>query len=402
MGLDISDKTGPNLFGRDLLALYLSIFVAVLGFSLVSPILPVYIVDLGASYVLLGVIISAYGAVQLACQVPVGMLSDRIGRRPLILLGLFLFAILAPLYVYAGNVSLFIMLRAFAGLAASCVWPLAMALVIDRVAIHQRGSAMGWFNASFYVALAIGPAIGGGLYDLFGLKAPFYFWSALLLASLLIVLTFVREPDRPARMETGDNPPQKEDLILAGYRTTFVACCGSVMWIGLMMGFNMTLLPNYAGNLGFSSMEIGLLYLAFAGTTAISNVYFGYVSDNGWRRLLIVGGSVSGVVSFLLLAGVSSPIPFFLVMAVMGFGSGMSNPASSATIADITVSSRRGEIFGIFNTARMMGVVIGPLVAGLTAEFFGIPGSIFSFVVIALIITIVTLFVREPPAPKAI
>jgi DHA1 family multidrug resistance protein-like MFS transporter len=401
--LDISGKTGQNLFGKDLLALYLSIFVAVLGFSLVSPILPVYVVDLGASYVLLGVIISTYGAVQLITQVPMGILSDRIGRRPLILLGLFIFAILAPLYVYAGDARLFIILRAFAGLAGSCVWPLAMALVIDRVAVPQRGSAMGWFNASFYFALAIGPAIGGGLYDLFGLKAPFYFWSALLMASLLIVLTFVKEPDRPAKVEKRNNPSRKEEsLILDGYRTTFVACCGAVMWIGLIMGFNMTLLPNFAGNLGFSSTEIGFLYLAFAGTTAISNVYFGYVSDKGWRRLLIVGGAVSGAVSFLLLAGVSSPYPFFLVMAVMGFGSGMSNPASSATIADITVSSRRGEIFGIFNTARMMGVVIGPLIAGLTAEFFGIHGSILSFFVIALIATIVSLFIREPPVPKAI
>ncbi|HSD58503.1 MAG TPA: MFS transporter, partial [Methanotrichaceae archaeon] len=72
--------------GNALAPLYLSVFVAVLGFSLVAPIFPLYVIDLGASYTLLGIIVSIYGAVQLITQIPIGRLSDRIGRKGLIIL----------------------------------------------------------------------------------------------------------------------------------------------------------------------------------------------------------------------------------------------------------------------------------------------------------------------------
>ncbi len=76
-----------------LFPLYLSVFVAVLGFSLVAPIFPLYVIDLGASYTLLGIIISVYGAVQLISQIPIGRLSDRHGRKQFIILGLITFTV---------------------------------------------------------------------------------------------------------------------------------------------------------------------------------------------------------------------------------------------------------------------------------------------------------------------
>ena len=81
--------------------LYLAVFVAVLGFTLVAPFFPSYVMGLGASYTLLGFIISIYGAAQLVVQIPIGRLSDRMGRKRLMLLGLATFAFLPPLYIYA-------------------------------------------------------------------------------------------------------------------------------------------------------------------------------------------------------------------------------------------------------------------------------------------------------------
>ena len=167
------DKAGS------LFPLYLSVFVAVLGFSLVAPIFPLYAIGLGASYSLLGFIISVYGAVQLITQIPIGRLSDRRGRKPLIILGLLAFTVLPPLYIYATNAYLLIPIRILGGIGASAVWPLAMAMIIDKVSSESRGAAMGRYNAAFYSAVAVGPLIGGFLYDRYGLKAPFYFWAVL-------------------------------------------------------------------------------------------------------------------------------------------------------------------------------------------------------------------------------
>jgi DHA1 family multidrug resistance protein-like MFS transporter len=386
-----------------------------LGFALVSPILPLYVIDLGASYTLLGVIISAYGAVQLFAQIPSGRLSDRVGRKPLILLGMLSFSITAPLYIMVTSAPWVIPLRVLGGLGSSLVWPIAMALIIDRSDKFQRGRAMGWYNASFYFALAIGPAIGGGLYELLGLSAPFYFWSLLTLASFFIILFRVEEPARNPYSEgktasgaegtaagegLHDVGLEKGQLILKGYLPTFVACCGVVMWAGITAGFIMTLLPSYAGGLGLSGLEIGMLYFAFGIATALSNIYFGKVSDGGPRRALIFAGCVLGALSFLLLARTGGELPLVAAMAGLGLGSGMSNPAASAMVADVASPARRGEIFGVFNTFRMGGAVIGALVAGLTADLYGIEGSIFVFLIIAALIAAGSAAIREPkPRP---
>jgi DHA1 family multidrug resistance protein-like MFS transporter len=376
--------------------IYISVFVAVLGFSLVAPIFPTYVMDLGASYTLLGFVISIYGAVQLLTQIPIGRLSDSIGRKRLILMGLISFTIMPPLYIYASNVFFLIPIRVLGGLGASAVWPLAMALIIDQANREKRGSAMGWYNAVFYSALAIGPFVGGMLYDQFGLEAPFCFWSLLGLASVIIVFKKIDEPARHALLPRRLSDQKKEKLISQGFIATFCACCGVVMLVGIIGGFNFTMLPSYSAQLGLSATEIGLLYLIFGSATAISNIQFGKQADRGKRRLMISFGCILATTSFALLLEASNLAQTIILLAALGIGLGMGNPAASTLIADTSSPTRRGEIFGIFNTSRMAGIVVGPLLAGLTADMLNLNGTIIVFTAIATAITIGTLLIKEP------
>jgi MFS family permease len=375
--------------------------VAVLGFSLVAPIFPLYVMDLGASYTLLGIIVSIYGAVQLITQIPIGRFSDRRGRKMPMLLGLLTFTILPPLYLHATSAYLLLPIRALGGVGASAVWPLAMAMIIDQADGASRGSAMGWYNAAFYSALALGPLLGGFLYDFFGLKAPFYFWSVLGAASVIMVYFRVLEPERK-EVELGRSPPKvKQRLVSAGYGLTFMACCCVVFWAGVVGGFNFAMLPSYAASLGLSATDVGLIYLAYGGTTALSNVYFGRQSDRGRRKMLIFSGCLAGAIAFAFLPRATGLIQVVLLFAAMGTGLGASAPAAAALIADTSCASRRGETYGIFNTARMSGVVVGPLVAGLTADAYGVNGAVVAFVILAAAVTLFTLVVKEPQRPCA-
>jgi len=352
--------------------------------------------DLGASYTLLGFIISVYGAVQLIIQIPIGRLSDRIGRKKLILLGLISFTITPLLYIYATNVFFLIPIRVLGGLGASAVWPIAMALIVDQANRDKRGSAMGWYNAVFYSALAFGPLIGGMLYDQFGLEAPFYFWAILGLASVIIVFKKIDEPARHILHPSISMVRKSDRLISQGFKTTFWACCGVVMLVGIVGGFNFTMLPSYSAQLGLSATEIGLLYLVFGSATAISNIQFGMQADRGRRKLMISSGCILGTVSFAMLLEASTLAQTVILLAALGVGLGMGSPAASALIADTSSPSRRGEIFGIFNTSRMAGIVVGPLLAGLTADMFSLNGAIIVFSVIATAVTIGTLLIKEP------
>lgn len=98
------------------------------------------------------------------------------------------------LYIYASNAYQLLLIRIFGGIGASMVWPVTMALIVDCVDPSHRGLAMGWYNASFYSAVAVGPVIGSLLYGSFGINAPFIFWSLFAVASLIMVTFVVREP----------------------------------------------------------------------------------------------------------------------------------------------------------------------------------------------------------------
>jgi len=337
----------------------------------------------------------------LITQIPIGRFSDRRGRKMPMLLGLLTFTILPPLYLHATNAYILLPIRALGGVGASAVWPLAMAMIIDQADGANRGSAMGWYNAAFYSALALGPLLGGFLYDFFGLEAPFYFWAVLGAASVIMVYFRVPEPERK-EVELGRLPPKvKERLVSAGYGLTFMACCCVVFWSGVVGGFNFAMLPSYAAGLGLSATDVGLIYLAYGGTTALSNIYFGRQSDRGRRKLLIFSGCLAGAIAFAFLPQAVGLIQVVLLFAAMGTGLGASSPAAAALIADTSCTSRRGETYGIFNTARMSGVVVGPLVAGLTADAYGVNGAVVAFVVMAAAVTLFTLTVREPRGRSA-
>ena len=124
------------------------------------------------------------------------------------------------------------------------------------------------------------------------------------------------------------------------------------------------MLPAYAAGLGLSTTDVGLIYLVYGGSTALSNIYFGRQADRGRRKLLIFTGCLAGLVSFALLLRAETMIQVAILFAGLGLGLGMGSPAAAALIADTTCAARRGEIYGIFNTARMSGVVVGPLIAG--------------------------------------
>jgi DHA1 family multidrug resistance protein-like MFS transporter len=375
--------------------LYLAVFVAVLGFSLVAPFFPRYVMDLGASYTMLGFIVSVYGAVQLLTQIPIGRLSDQMGRKKILLLGLATFSFLPLLYIYAKSANSLLFIRAIGGLGASAVWPIAMALIVDQADAKNRGAAMGRYNAAFFSALALGPLIGGVLYDFFGLNAPFYLWALLGAASFLVIFFRVKEPEK-IRVKMGHLPSRgKEALIAPGYLPTFLACSCVVLWSGVVGGFNFTMLPSFAANLGFNATDVGIIYLVYGGSTALFNIYFGRQADRGTRKKLIFAGCLAGAISFAFLSQADAMIQVTFLFAGLGMGLGMASPAAAALIADTTCSARRGEVYGIFNTARMSGVVIGPLIAGLTADLHGVNGTVYAFTMLAIAITMGTLIVRE-------
>jgi MFS family permease len=178
---------------RKVVVLYALTFLATLGYGVMIPTLSVHAHTLGANHSAIGVIVSAFAAAQLLTQIPMGRLSDRVGRVYLVVIGFVGIAIAATLYNFATTPSQFIVLQALAGVGSGCLWPPLMAMLTDYTSGSERGRVMGVFNTVFFLGVGMGPLLGGFIAAAFGHVAVFNVWAGVALLGGVVCLIALKE-----------------------------------------------------------------------------------------------------------------------------------------------------------------------------------------------------------------
>ena len=176
---------------RAFISLYIAVFVATLGISMVSPLLPVYAEDLGATGVWLGVAFSAFAVVQTVFGPFAGRLSDRYGRKPFIIAGLLVYMIAAIGYLTASSFYQVIAFRAFSGLGTSLVFSVARAYVGDITPKGQEGRWLGVFATADFVGFGTGPLVAGALRQFINFESVFVTMALLMGLSAFILLVWL-------------------------------------------------------------------------------------------------------------------------------------------------------------------------------------------------------------------
>src|SRR5512136_136772 len=186
-----------------------------LGFGLIMPLFPLYLKylskdpsDVGLQ---VGILFSMFVLTRAILATPFGNLSDRVGRKKLILIGSFLYAVLAILFTVPSTWVGLLFVRALQGLASAMVWPVSEALIIDSTPSHMRGRAMGKVVMMSNLGMVVGPFVGGGLFglaDLLGFslgasyRFPFYFTAIAALIAFVLVWKNVTDARAPRAPET--------------------------------------------------------------------------------------------------------------------------------------------------------------------------------------------------------
>lgn len=186
---------------RSLLAfLCLAYFLVQFSGSVMFPLVRVYMVNIGASDTEIGLVVAVFGLISAPLQTPFGRLSDRLGRKPLITLGILSMALVAPWYGFAATFLQLLLIRAVHGIASAMSGPIVSALVADLVPRRQRGKALGVLNTALSLGMVVGPLAGGVLADLYGYQFPFFVCSASMAAGAFVIHRRVKEP-RPEERE---------------------------------------------------------------------------------------------------------------------------------------------------------------------------------------------------------
>jgi DHA1 family multidrug resistance protein-like MFS transporter len=383
------------------LSLYVLAFLATLGYGVMIPSLAVYCQSLGGTSSTVGVVVSAFAAAQLLTQVPMGRLSDRIGRVYMVVAGFALMAIAASLYNFAYDPRTFVALQAIAGVGAGCLWPPVLAMLSETTAAAERGRVMGAFNTVFFLGVGLGPLLGGFIASALGHNAVFNVWAAIAAAGAFVCMLTIKDAPRVPRAARGTPSAQMEStpLIRKGYWPTFVAGCMVRSRGGICASFNNALLPLYAVSLFAATPKMigGLMFIHGLGL-AFFNIPGGIMSDRMGRRLPAVLGSLVATAGVIWYAAATEYWALFAAVALAGAGSAFSTPAVAALTADVSDPRRSAEAFGYFLTSFNMGMALGALVFGFVADALGLWGGVVAWGMTSLAFSLVGLIIREPAA----
>ena len=343
--------------------LAISLSILQIGFGIITPIFPFYISELGMAGIELGVLAASFAITRIIFAGPVGNLSDRVGRKPILIFSLLGFAFSNVVYAYAYDVIVMISARALEGAVSAGFFPAANAFISDVTTKENRGTAMGYLSMGNMVGFVVGPALGGFLAQFLGIRIPFLLAAGATLVTMVLVFILVKEPVRRTIKESVPKVPIREVFgrARACYGALGIAMFANMFAMGIL---EVAFMLDAVINLGVQPYEIGIFFGILGITMMVGNIGFGKLSDIRGRKWLIVVGAMVGAVSLVMFMFAQDVIALYVAGVVLSIGMSMRGPAIQALIADVTDPSAYGVIMGAFGAVSNSAYAVSPLIGG--------------------------------------
>jgi DHA1 family multidrug resistance protein-like MFS transporter len=369
-----------------LLTLFFTMLVIMIGFGIIIPIMPFYVEHFGAGGSEMGLMFAVFSIMQFLSSPFWGNLSDRYGRRRILMIGVLGNA--ASLVVIGLANSFWVMFasRAVEGLLSSATLPTAMAYISDSTSEDERGGGMGLIGAAMGVGMILGPGIGGWLAG-DSLSRPFFLAAGMSLLSLLMIVLVLPESlpqekrsgaHSPATGpdQTSTNPhqagPRRPQLVVMWQ--ALLGPLGFLLFLAFMVNFA---LANFEGifglyadqRLGYGPQQVGSILMVIG---VISSVVQLLLTGPATRRLgeplTIQLSLIASAFGFLLMALVTRDALVVLTVGFFVFANAMLRPAIMSLTSKLARGGQ-GMALGLNNAFQSLGRVVGPLWAGLTFDY---------------------------------
>jgi MFS family permease len=373
--------------------------------------------------------IASFGVVKALANLFAGRLSDRIGRKGVLIAG-WLVALPIPfLIIAAPNWGWVVFANVLLGVNQGLCWSTTVIMKIDLVGPERRGLAMGLNEAAGYGAVSLAAMLAGYLAASYGLRvAPYLPGIGFAVAGMVVSALWVREsqgyarhearlvqpthlePARDADQISPQNSARQTDEGLPSFKAIFLfttwkdRALFSVSQAGLVNNLNdgvaWGLFPLFfaAGGLGLG--QIGLLAGIYPGVWSVTQLATGALSDRLGRKRLIVGGMWLQALAIALVPLTHDFVIWAFLMALLGVGTALVYPTLLASVADVAHPSWRATSVGVYRLWRDSGYVVGALLAGVLADRFDIPWALVAVAFLTFVsgvVALVRMYETLPP-----
>jgi multidrug resistance protein len=387
-------------------SLFFATATAQIGLGIISPILPLYAKTFAATGLEIGLVFAAFSISRAVLGPFVGRLSDRIGRKPLILAGLAVYAAVSVLYAVADNLWQLGIFRFVQGIASVMVTPIAQAYVGDLTPPGSEGRTLNAFYASQFIGMAIGPVLGGGIGAAWSYEASFLVMGALSVVSLVLVaLTVPMDETAKSRHQprTSTMMPFRQVMQNDAVKAMSIYFATRGFWRQAFSAFY----PLYAvAAFAASEADIGLILSVYTFTEGLLQIPFGYLADRYPRVRQIVIGSVFAPLVLLAIPYVGSVWGVALLTVAMGAFSALGRASLVAIRTELGRSHGMGTLAGVQGSAFAAGQMLGPLAGGAVVDAAGLSavfpfGSLIGCIGTGLVIVWIRRWAKKDPEAAA-
>jgi MFS family permease len=334
--------------------------------------------------------IVAFGAVKAITNFFAGTLSDRHGRKPVLIAGWLIGLPIPLLIIWAPTWGWIVFANVLLGINQGLTWSTTVIMKIDLAGPKQRGFAMGLNEAAGYGAVAVTALATGYIAQHAGLRPePFFLGIAYVGLGLGISFFFVRETRAHAHYEasnratTNDTHKQslstKEIFILTSFRDKALSSCSQAGLVNnLNDGLAWGLFPIFFLAAGLSISRIGILAALYPAVWGLGQLYTGALSDRIGRKPLIVGGMIVQALAIAWIGATSGFTTWAVGAVLLGAGTAMVYPTLLAAIGDVANPTWRARAVGVYRLWRDSGFAVGALLAGVLADLVSITAAIYA------------------------
>lgn len=346
--------------------LFLTLIVIMLGFGMIIPILPFYIDYLGASGSALGLLMALYATMHFIFAPLWGNLSDRYGRKPILMIGVLGNAIAQLLFGLSTQLWMLYAARALSGMLSAATLPTAMAYIGDTTSAEDRGGGMGMLGAAMGIGMILGPGIGGWL-GTRSLSLPFFVAAALSMLTLVFILLSLPESLPAAKRTVDSNHIQGPQ-----FKAMWEALSGPMgfsFFLAFLLSFGLT---NFEAIFGLYALErydygpqqVGIILVVIGVAAVIVQGLLTGPATKRWGEVTIIRFSLlSSSFGFVLMLQATTFVTVLLTIAFFFLSNALLRPTVSALISRQTTGGQ-GMAMGLNNSFMSLGRIVGPIWAG--------------------------------------